>query len=94
MIGVYLFIAALSIIIMTLFVDKVKVNNYQRPEKCLEHKNGLINIESTARSQTIILLMATIKHLRNKKQLLLIPFTIYGGIKDTFLFAEYSLVIN
>lgn len=38
------------------------------------------------------LLISTVKHMRNFNQLLLIPLTIYSGLEQSFLGAQFTKV--
>ena len=40
------------------------------------------------------LLLSTVKHLRHKKQLILIPITMYSGFEQASYNAEFSLVCH
>ena len=40
----------------------------------------------------IDLLVNTVKHLRNKKQLLIIPLTLWSGFEQAFLGADFTKV--
>jgi len=45
-------------------------------------------------SKSVTLLISTVKHLRNANQLLLIPLTIYSGLEQSFLGAQFTKVTN
>lgn len=43
---------------------------------------------------SVKLLVSTVKHLRNVNQLLLIPLTIWSGLEQSFLGAQFTKVMS
>jgi tryptophan-rich sensory protein len=73
--SIYLVFAISSIIFLFLLLDK-----YNQP-----------TIDSTEKAFSLNLLTVTVKHLRHKYQLLLIPFTLWSGFEQGL---NNILVIN
>ena len=80
MVGVYIGIAVCGVIQLMVFVDQLP--DYLRQQ---ESKGKL-------KDEIKTLLFATFKHLRHVEQLLLIPLTIYSGLEQGFLGAEFYKV--
>ena len=80
MVGILISIAVVGIIVLMVFVDQLP--DYRKQK---ESRGQLKNEIKT-------LLFATFKHLRHSKQLLLIPLTIYSGLEQGFLEAEFNKV--
>ncbi len=62
-------------------------------ENLIFYKNNLEKI-SVMLSESVILLISTIKHMRKGNQLLLIPLTIWSGLEQSFLGAQFTKVEN
>lgn len=80
MVGIYIAVALSGVLMTVVFVDRLP--------------SYLMKQESAGRIKDSIekLLFATIKHLRHKEQLLLIPITMYSGFEQGFLNAEFFKV--
>ena len=77
MVGVYLAIAFVGLAIAVFLVN-------QLPED--------IDPRNNDDSKVVDLIMGTVKHLRHKYQLILIPLTMYSGFEQSFYGAEFSRV--
>ncbi len=53
-----------------------------------------VEIRDTLSAEIKELLLSTVKHLRHKKQLILIPLTMYSGFEQAFYNAEFSKVVK
>ena len=69
--GIYLAVAIISIVLLFFLLD-----NYSR-RAATQNQNWF----------SISLLQITVKHLRNKYQLLIIPLTLWSGFEQAFLSA-------
>ena len=78
MLGVYIGIAVCAVIITIFFVDQLPKE--LRPAKT----NSLAEVKE--------LLVATIRQLRHREQLLIIPLTMYSGFEQALYAAEFSKV--
>ena len=78
MVGIYIGIAILAVLIVCLLVDRLPSD--------LRDERGNVCRDMKA------LVTATAKHLRHKRQLLLIPITMYSGFEQAFYNAEWSKV--
>ncbi len=78
MLGVYITLAVAAILIITIFVD-------QLPENLVPRENEIC-------TKSVELLLGTLKHLRHKEQLLLIPLTMYSGFEQASHNAEFTKV--
>lgn len=79
MLIIYLLIATASVVITVLLVEPL-------PED--EEKSG----KKMAAADIREMLMATVRHMKNPEQLLLIPFTIFTGVQQSFWAAEFTKV--
>ena len=79
MVAVYIFIAALAIVITAVFVDQLPDDLQQRKRKPVAREVGEMCV-------------ATFKHMRLISQLLLIPITMFSGLELSFLSAEFTKV--
>ena len=80
MVGIYIAFAVLGAILIMIFVDQLA---YKRNQK---GSGGRLKDEI----QT--LLLATLNHMRRATQLLLIPITLFSGLEQGFLGAEFNKV--
>ena len=80
MVGIYIAIAVLGVILLMVLVDQLP--HYIRQQET----------EGTLKEEIKTFLFATFKHLRHANQLLLIPLTIYSGLEQGFLGAEFYKV--
>jgi len=76
MLGIYIGIAALAVLMVAVFVDPLD--------------KELIAENQERQTEPLQLLISTVKHLRHKSQLLLIPITMYSGFEQSFYSAEFS----
>lgn len=76
LIGVYMCSALLSALIVYLFLDTLPQNK------------GKLEKDEGAFSRVA----ATLRHLKNKNQMLLVPLTIFNGIEQGFILTDYSKV--
>ena len=78
MLGVYIGIALLAVVLVAAFVDRLP-KDLRSPRKvdCRE---------------VMGLILGTVKNLRHKEQLILIPLTMYSGFEQAFFGAEFSKV--
>ncbi len=81
MVGIYIGIAFLGIALMTIFVDRL-------PDYLIDKKSPAKIKDSIKR-----LLLATVMHLHHTEQQLLIPITMYSGLEQGFLSAEFYKVM-
>jgi hypothetical protein len=72
-------------------VEKLHEVKLFLPENLIFYKNNLEKI-SVMLSESVILLISTIKHMRKGNQLLLIPLTIWSGLEQSFLGAQFTKV--
>lgn len=77
LISVYLCSVLMSALIVFLFLDPLKQHN-----DTSEKDDGIFSRAT-----------ATLKHLRNTNQLLLVPLTIFNGIEQGFILGDFSKVI-
>ena len=80
MVGVYIAFAVLGVILMVVFVDELPYNVNQQG-----------SIEKT-KDEVQSLLLATLNHMRRVNQLLLIPVTLFSGLEQGFIGAEFNEV--
>ncbi|UJR14080.1 hypothetical protein I4U23_001076 [Adineta vaga] len=73
---VYICICLCSIITVIIFLD-------QRRKSSKEQISVMLR-------RSVILLVSTVKHMRNVNQLLLIPLTIWSGLEQSFLGAQFT----
>ncbi len=78
MLGVYIAIAVAAVLLVAFLVDQLPEN--------------LVPRESNIGKQSVNLLVGTLKHLRHKEQLLLIPITMYSGFEQASFNAEFTKV--
>ena len=45
-----------------------------------------------AQESSVSLLIATVKHLRNKRMLLVLPITMFSGLEQAFTFGDFTQV--
>lgn len=76
MLGVYIGIALGAVVLVSVFVDNL-------PDD-IRPKGGV------SASELKDMLLGTLKHLRHKEQLLLIPLTMYSGFEQALYSAEFS----
>lgn len=74
--GIYTACAIMAAIIIALIVDPL--------QRSSDSKNSAATATPTS------LFLATFKHMKNKKQKLLIPLTVYSGIEQAFMTAEFT----
>ena len=79
LVGIYMAIGLCAILISIFFVDHLP--------RHIVKSSGL-----SIKEEFSTLLLSTLKQMRNKKQLLLIPLTIYMGLEESFFGAEYNRV--
>jgi predicted MFS family arabinose efflux permease len=72
--GIFLAIAIVSILIIAIFLDHFKHKQSNKTEKM-------------ASMNTVT---ATVRHLKNKYQLLIVPFTLWSGFEQAFISADYT----
>lgn len=71
--------AVLACCLLALFLD-----NYKK-----------IGIEKNIpRKSSLDMLVNTLKHIRNKNQLLVIPITLFSGFEQAFISADFTKVIH
>ena len=80
MVGVYITISVTGIFLVALFIDQI-------PEYMTEQHS-----KRKLREDIQVLICATLKQLRHTNQLLLIPLTMYSGLEQGFLGAEFNKV--
>ena len=76
MVGIYIAVAVCAILVVAIFVD-------QLPKDLREDNDG---------GTMCSLLFSTLKQLRHKTQLFIIPLTMYSGFEQAFFSAEWSRV--
>lgn len=74
--GIYLGCAILASLILAVFVDRL-----ERSEDSANVSNKLTGLQ---------LLVATFKHMKNIKQILIIPLTIFSGIEQGFITGDFT----
>lgn len=62
------------------------------PEKDQPQEGSTSERKTNKRRENFALLFATVKHMSQKEQLLLIPITIWSGLEQGFFGADYSAV--
>ena len=82
MVGVFMGVACVAVLIVAFFMDRLP--------KELEDQDRSGNL----RKDIGKLLVATLKHLKNVPQVLLIPLTMYSGFEQGFFNAEWSKVCS
>ena len=82
MVGIYIGIAVIGVIVLMVFVDPLPHYIRQKQSK------------GKLKEEIRTLLFSTFKHLRHLNQLLLIPLTIYSGLEQGFVGAEFNKVIT
>lgn len=75
--GIYIALALLACCLLTFFLDSYK-------------KIGIEKI--IPKKSSISMLVNTLKHIRNKKQILVIPITLYSGFEQAFISADFTKV--
>ena len=80
MLGIFIGVAVLGAAGVCLFVDRL-AKDLRRVE-----------IKGSLRYEIKDLLLSTLRHLRHKEQILLIPITMYSGFEQGFYNAEFSKV--
>ena len=83
LVGIYLAIAVAAVLIVAVFVDPL-------PKDLVEKDEQGISVGQ----QSLRYMVATVKHLRHREQLLLIPVTIYSGLEQALYGAEFSKVLG
>jgi hypothetical protein len=53
-----------------------------------------LNVSKEANQSPINLLINTIRHIKNKNQLLIIPLTLFSGFEQAYLGADFTRVIR
>ena len=48
--------------------------------------------ESAEKKDSMEMLKATVNHMKDRRQLLLIPITVYSGFEQAFLWSDYTRV--
>lgn len=78
--GIYIAVGLVGFVICAVFVDNLppEIAGITKDESVLK----IIGRD----------LMATVKHMRHKEQLLLIPITMYSGFEQTYYGAEWNNV--
>ena len=79
MCAIYISLAVCAVALLFFFLDSYKTLKMERKEKL---EKGPIN-----------LLINTVKHLKNKNQLLIIPLTMYAGFQQAYIGATFTKVI-
>jgi hypothetical protein len=78
--GVYICLALAAVILIFFLLDSYE-------------KIGLKNADKQSKSP-ISLLINTLKHVRHKNQLLIIPLTLYSGFEQAYIGADFTKVNN
>ena len=76
--GIYIGIAVAGIIFIFLLLDTYK-------------KIGLDSLKKEEKNP-VQLLVNTLRHLRNKRQLLIIPLTLWSGFEQAYISADFTKV--
>ena len=76
--GIYIALAVAAACLILFFLDNYK-------------QIGISNEDKELRSP-INLLINTIKHIKNKNQLLIIPLTLYSGFEQAYIGADFTKV--
>ena len=76
--GIFVSLAILAVIGLTIFLDSYK-------------KIGIVN-QLKEKKSPLNLLINTIKHLKHKKQILIIPLTLYSGFEQAYISADFTKV--
>ncbi len=82
-VGIYIGLAVLGVALMIAFVDQLPA--------CLtrgERRGDAGGVSAELRA----LLLATLRHLRHREQLFLIPLTVFSGLEQAFVGAEFNKV--
>ncbi|XP_063775440.1 protein unc-93 homolog A-like [Pseudophryne corroboree] len=74
--GAYVACGLLALLLIIVFLDPI---DHQREDTNLEHKENFWAP-----------FLASLKHLRDKRQCLLIPLTVYSGIVQGFILSDYT----
>lgn len=77
--GIYIALALSACCLLTFFLDSYK-------------KIGIEKI--IPKKSSISMLVNTLKHIRNKKQILVIPITLFSGFEQAFISADFTKVNN
>ena len=80
MAGIYLACSVSAAVIIALFVDPLSRFGEEEREEEKEKLSGKQ------------LLVATFRHMKNKKQILIIPLTFWSGIEQGFFGADFTAV--
>ena len=84
LVGVNVGITLVGCLITAIFVDRETSPKLKLPPQVAEPEEEKRAIKE--------LLLSTIKQTIRKKQLLLMPFTVYAGLEQAFLLAEFTSV--
>ena len=76
--GIYIGLAFSAVLLLSFFLDTYETLKMERKE---DIKKSPIN-----------LLINTIKHLKHKNQLLIIPLTMYSGFEQAYIGADFTKV--
>lgn len=87
--GILLACAILAPLVMAIFVDPIERFGGM-PEKDQPQEGSTSERKTNKRRENFALLFATVKHMSQKEQLLLIPITIWSGLEQGFFGADYS----
>src|SRR5687768_5756158 len=61
---------------------------------CICRRYGELELKTKEKPKATGLLIATVKHLKKPQQLLIIPVTVWLGIQEAFIGADYTQVIR
>ncbi|NXQ58864.1 UN93A protein, partial [Anthoscopus minutus] len=78
LVGVYTASGVLAVLLVSIFLDQIKSDQAETEKEKLEAPSFWSTF------------LATFQHLKDKRQCLLIPLTMYSGFEQAFLSSEYS----
>ncbi|XP_068041294.1 protein unc-93 homolog A [Anomalospiza imberbis] len=78
LVGVYTASGVLAVLLVVIFLDQIKSDQAETENKKLEASSFWSTF------------LATFQHLKDKRQCLLIPLTMYSGFEQAFLSGDYS----
>ena len=102
MLGVYAALQVLAVLLVAVLMDnsiegqtdKNNAHNEKAADTSSDQPKSRAGNEESASHVTLQMAIATFKHLRKRRQLLIIPLTIYAGIQQAFLGAEWTGVTH
>ncbi|NWZ79242.1 UN93A protein, partial [Poecile atricapillus] len=80
LVGIYTACGVLAVLLVTIFLDQIQSDQVETEKEKLEAPSFWSTF------------LATFRHLKDKRQCLLIPLTMYSGFEQAFLTGDYSKV--